>query len=58
MDKDHLYSDLEQLRIELHETIDRHPDLTVYETLGVLRVIEADMIERLERYHAENDPEP
>lgn len=42
---------VETLRERIMAVINTHPNLHVYETLGTLRIVEHDMIERLEKSH-------
>jgi hypothetical protein len=50
-------SESEFLRREFHSVINRYPNMTVYQTIGVLETVKMDIWDQLERHHQQEPPE-
>lgn len=60
MSEEHNPSATDQLRSEIHKLLKRYgkeSDVTVYQILGLLRVIEFDLVEMLETFRSPESEE-
>lgn len=51
------FEESEFLRREIHDILKRYPNMTVYQTIGVLETVKMDIWDTLERFHESDPPE-